>query len=166
VVARIPQPAGHCRLEGRPLIDDPDTAYRFVIELATEPRQFARGHLDNAGGAELLSDARNRYFSEAVAWPGIGPHTVWLPVRHVAIDYESEAFSGERLLCGVRVRGRSTRTITLEQTMWEARSRRVVLRCTAVVVVFDTVSKRSIAVPDALWVAVQRAECSPPGQEG
>jgi acyl-CoA thioesterase FadM len=157
VIARVPQP-------WRPLIDDPATAYRFVVEVPTEPRQFARGHLDNAGGAELLSAARNQYFAEAVAWPGIGPDTVWLPVRHVAIDYESEAFAGERLLCGVRARGRSLRTITVGQTMWEARSRRLVLRCTAVLVVFDTATRRSIAVPDELWAAVQRAEYSQPGQ--
>lgn len=148
MVVRIPQPH----------------AYRFVVEVPTEPRQFARGHLDNAGGAELLSTARNLYFAEAVAWPGIGPDTVWLPVRHVAIDYESEAFAGERLCCGVRACGRSRRTISLEQTMWEVRSGRVVLRCRAVVVVFDTVSKRSIAVPDELWAAVQRAEYSPAPQ--
>lgn len=160
MVSRITQP----RCPWRPLIDDPDTAYRFVIEVPTEPRQFARGHLDNAGGAELLSTARNRYFAEAVAWPGIGPDTLWLPVRHVAIDYESEAFAGERFFCGVRVRGRSRRTIALEQTMWEVRSGRVVLRCKAVLVVFDTATKRSIAVPDELWAAVQRAECSPPPQ--
>ena len=137
-------------------------AYRFVVEVAALPRHFARGHLDNAGGAELLSCARNRYFAEAVAWPGIGPRTLWLPVRHVAIDYESEAFAGEMLRCGVRARGRSLRTITVGQTMWEARSRRVVLRCTAVVVVFDTVAQRSIPVPDELWAAVQRAEYSTP----
>lgn len=133
-------------------------SYRFVVEVRTEPRHFARGHLDNAGGAELLSCARNRYFDEAVAWPGIGPHTIWLPVRHVAIDYESEAFAGERLRCGVRARGRTRRTIAVEQTMWEAHHRRVVLRCTAVVVVFDTVAQRSIPVPDELWAAVRRAE--------
>jgi acyl-CoA thioesterase FadM len=137
-------------------------AYRFVVEVSYEPRHFARGHLDNAGGAELLSCARNRYFAEAVAWPGIGPRTIWLPVRHVAIDYESEAFAGERLRCGVRARGRSTRTITVEQTMWEASSRRVVLRCTAVIVAFDTVAQRSIPVPDDLWAAVQKAEYSMP----
>jgi acyl-CoA thioesterase FadM len=158
VLARIPQPAA----PGRTLIDDQDTAYRFVVEVPTEPRQFAGGHLDNAGGAELLSAARNRYFAEAVAWPGIGPDTVWIPVRHVAIDYESEAFAGERLLCGVRACGRTRRTITLGQTMWEACSRRVVLRCTAVVVVFDTAVRRSIAVPDELWAAVQQAEYSAP----
>lgn len=139
-------------------IDGVASEFGFVVELRTEPRQFGGGHLDNAGAAELLSQARNRYFAEAVAWPGIGRDTVWTSVRRLVIEYESEAFTGERLAAGVRCIGRTRRTVRLREAMWAADAGRVVARCEAVIVTFDVSSRTSIDVPAELWEHVQRFE--------
>lgn len=148
---------------GRPQPAEPPTdgfaaEFRFVAELRTEPRQFGGGHLDNAGAAELLSQARNRYFADAVAWPGIGRDTVWTSIRRVVIDYEGEAFTGERLFGGVRAVGRTRRTIHLREAVWAVEAQRMVVRCEAIVVTFDVATRSAIDVPPELWAHIERVE--------
>ena len=118
------------------------------------PRHFPWQHLDNAAAAELLSIARNRYFGEAIGWPGIGAETIWTTVRRVTIEYESEAFADEILIAGVRTVQRTNRTLLLHQSVWTQTGREVV-RSEAVVVTFDVRLRLVVTVPDEFWALIE-----------
>lgn len=129
--------------------------YRYVTTLPFIPRHFEREHLDNAAAAELLSIARNRYFGEAINWPGVGADSIWTAVRRVTIEYESEAFDDEVLLAGVRTVQRTNRTLVLRQAVWAEGSGREVLRSEAVIVTFDVRRRLAIEVPDEFWALIE-----------
>jgi acyl-CoA thioesterase FadM len=130
--------------------------YRYVTTLPFIPRHFEREHLDNAAAADLLSIARNRYFGEAIDWPGIGAEKVWTAVRRVVIEYESEAFADEVLIAGVRTVQRTQRTLVLHQAVWTAGTAREVLRCEAVIVTFDVRLRQAVSVPDEFWALIEK----------
>lgn len=139
--------------------------YRFVTTLPFIPRHFERQHLDNAAAADLLSIARNRYFDEAIDWPGIGADKIWTTVRRVTIEYESEAFADEVLLAGVRTVRRTNRTVGLHQAVWTSGTGREVLRCKAVIVTFEARSRTAVPVPEEFWALIEKfdgpADCWP-----
>lgn len=140
-------------VSARPLFGAP---YRYVTPLPFIDRHFEREHLDNAAAADLLSIARNRYFGEAIDWPGIGSDRIWTAVRRVVIEYESEAFAGDVLMAGVRAVQRTNRTVILNQSVWTDGTRREVLRCEAVIVTFDVRIRSAIPVPDEFWALIEK----------
>jgi len=128
----------------------------FVSELPLEDRHFNDAHLFAGSASELLINARSAYL-KAVAWPRLGPE-FWLIIRHLAIDYVTEAFAGERLWCGVRAVSRSAKTAHLELCVWEGDSRRVVLQGAIADVAFDVRARVAVEIPDDLWLAIERYE--------
>lgn len=137
--------------------------YRYVTPLPFVPRHFERGHLDNAAAAELLSIARNKYFGEAIGWPGIGADSIWTSVRRVVIEYESEAWGDELLIAGVRAVNRTNRTVHLDQAIWAEGSGREVLRCRTVVVTFDVRLRLAVPIPAEFWTLIDKFDGPMPG---
>lgn len=106
--------------------------YRFVYEiLVTEDHCDALRHVSNVATATILDEARMAWFREVAHAPGP------ILVRNLTIDYPGQAFAGETLQCGVRAIARTARSITLDLTVWERESRRVVNHCQCVHVAYD-----------------------------
>ena len=146
-------PVNHGR-ELRDLAFASSRGYRYWQEAVTEPRHYSGGHLSALGADELLFDARSRYFADAVPWPGT-PGSFWLVYRHLVLDYVGEAFTGERLRCGVKAVSRGQRSIRMRQTLEVAGEYgRPVAHSKLVVVAFDVVRRTAIEVPAELWDAV------------
>ena len=132
------------------------SAFAFVERVPLEPHHYNNAHLFAGAASELFINARSAYL-KALGWPGLGPE-FWLIIRHLSIDYVTEAFAGEELWCGVRATSRSRRTVHLESCIWERETRRVVLECKIADVAFDVGTRRSVDVPEGLWEAVARFE--------
>lgn len=128
--------------------------YRYWLDVVTEPRHYSGGHLSALAADELLFEARGRYFAEAVPLPAIAS-SLWLVYRHLVLDYVDEAFTGERLRCGVKAVSRGRRSILMRQTLEVVGEYgRPVLHARLVVVAFDAVHRSAIEVPAEVWDTV------------
>jgi acyl-CoA thioesterase FadM len=134
----------------------PGYDFVFVMQVALEQRHFNAAHLYAGSASEILIDARNAWL-RAVAWPRMGPE-YWLIIRHLAIDYVSEAFFHEDLMCGVAAVSRTRKTVQLHLCVWEARTQRVVLRGTIADVGFLPIERRAVDIDADLWATIQAYE--------
>jgi acyl-CoA thioesterase FadM len=139
--------------------------YRYWLDSVTEPRHYSGGHLSALAADELLFEARNRYFAEAVPLPAIAS-SLWLVYRHLVLDYVAEAFTGERLRCGVKAVSRGRRSIRMRQTLQVVGEyQRPVAHARLVVVAFDVVRRTAIEVPAEVWETVVAFEGGSRGYE-
>lgn len=134
--------------------------YRFVVPVPLEDRHFHSGHLNFLSAPELLYAIGDRYFNEAIGWDGDRGNGTehWLSLRNMMINYDSEAFPGESLQCGVRLIRRSRRTLTLRQAMWETTTHRVVVEAEMTRVFFLVASRQAVDVPEDMWAAIRAYE--------
>ena len=95
------------------------TDFRFSMAV-TSKWSASAVHVHNLQIAEIFFQARNRYITDAVglSWPAIFASGRNLIMRRLAIDFEREASVNDDLVCGVRARWRSRRSLTFEEVVF------------------------------------------------
>jgi acyl-CoA thioesterase FadM len=142
-------------LEGRPPM-----TYRHQRLVPADPRYFHGGgrHLSNVGSAEIITDAVLSYFREEICWYGPPPPEVTVPFRRLSLSYESEAFHGDELFCGVGVESRGARTLRLSGAIWVGDRARRVVDAEIVLVSFNKKLRKAVQVPADLVRRIEEYE--------
>jgi len=101
--------------------DEPWSGFRFVRDVVPSGNRI---HVNNLSIAELLFTARNAYIAEGVGlvWQRLFDTDRNLVMRRLVIDYEREIHDGVPVKVGVQAAGRSRRTLTLDEVVWDAES--------------------------------------------
>jgi acyl-CoA thioesterase FadM len=125
----------------------PWSGFRFVQDVVPSGHRI---HVHNLAIAELLFNGRNSYIADGVglAWQRLFDTQRNLVMRRLVIDYEREAHSGVPVKVGVRAAGRSRRTLTLDEVVWEAESGLPIAVAQSVHLVVRLDAQGAIDLPD------------------
>ncbi|MGE0386527.1 MAG: acyl-CoA thioesterase [Gammaproteobacteria bacterium] len=136
------------------------TQERFPwIEDVLAPRIEHGGHIDNIQITALMYGAWMNYLMLGVRLPPDVFDTLGRPtVREITGRFDAEIFPGEPLQCGVRALSRGRRSFTLREVLWRKSDQRQVASGTTVLVTVDPKTYAPVAIPDAIWSAIERAE--------
>ena len=119
------------------------------------------GHLNNASYAQLLEEGRwdlverNGAGREAVAETGQGPAVLELKMR-----FRRELKPGDRVEIRTKVTGRRSRSIQVEQTIYDPEGKPA-CEAEVVLVLFD-LKTRGVAIPHPRWKKAMGLDQDPP----
>jgi acyl-CoA thioesterase FadM len=126
-------------------------------------------HVSNLGIAQVLFEARNRYFERLPVPGGIWNARVIPMIRELLIRYEGEVEVGTPLRCTVAVTGRSRRSLTMEERAEDISDPdrpRAVASARSVHVAVDTEAGGASEVPPALLALIEELQGAPvPGPD-
>ena len=114
--------------------------------------------------AQVLFEARNRYFERLPVEGGIWFERVIPMIRELVIRYESETAQLAPLRCSVVVVGRSRRSLVMEESvtdLGDPEHPRLVATARSVHVAVDTQAGGSAEVPASLVALIEQVQQHP-----
>ena len=135
--------------------------FRFVVPAVADPNGSVV-HLHNLEITEQLFRTRNSYITEAVglAWTDLFASGRNLIMRRLAVDFEREASRSDQLVCGVRARWRSRRTLTFEEVLWTSHGD-AIARAESVHLAIRTDAPGALELPADIVELFERYEGAP-----
>lgn len=138
-----------------PLADFP---FRHRIEVRFRDCD-AMGHVNHAVYLTFLEQARFVFWRQ-VAGGAAGGRGAGIIIARAEIDYRAPAFAGETVEVGIRVADVGRSSFTLANAIVNAADHRVLAEARTVLVTYDYAANRSIPIPDATRVLLERARAT------
>jgi acyl-CoA thioesterase FadM len=129
--------------------------YTFVEDLVGPGEAGSDHHLVDYVTQEIVSTLWTKYLAQVRA--ALPPTPVVQAMRRVTYTLDAEAFAGQELQRGIRVVGRSNRTLTFNSALWHKDTGRLVHNA-ELTTVFIEPGEGSVPVPEDFLAVVEKFE--------